>query len=129
MRILVACVTMVLNGSLVSAQQRARVDSAGEPHAALRRFVGEWEGQARMWRFGDSTTPPVEGTVIFTADLAMGGRFLVEKLKSMPPLGPYEAVRISGYDNVTHRYQRAVYTSFETGIMQQVGELNPAGVC
>ncbi len=57
----------------------------------------------------------------------MGGRFLVEKMASLPPARPFESVRVVGYDNLTRRYEAATYDSFGTNIIRQVGETNATG--
>ena len=127
MKTLIAALAILLSGISVSAQQRPPVDAPGERHAALRRFIGEWEAQGRMWRSADSSVPPLEGKVTLSAEMVMGGRFLVERMTSQPPSRPFEATRIVGYDNLTGRYEGASYDSFGTNIIQQVGEINAAG--
>ena len=127
MKTLIASFIILQSVCPVSAQQRPPNDSAGEHHAALRRFVGEWEAQARMWRSADSSVPPVEGVLTLSSEVVMGGRFLVEKMASQPPTRPFESIRVVGYDNLTGRYEGATYDSYGTGIIRQVGEMNGTG--
>ena len=127
MRTLIASLSIILSAMSVSAQQRPPGDAPGEPHAALRRFIGDWEAQGRMWRSADSSVPPVEGVVTLSAEMVMGGRFLVEKMTSQPPSRPFESIRVVGYDNLSGRYEGATYDSFGTNIIRPVGEMNEAG--
>jgi hypothetical protein len=127
MKSLIASLAIILSATSVSAQQRPPGDAPGEPHAALRRFVGEWEATGRLWRSPDSTVPPVEGQLTLSGEVVMGGRFLVEKMASRPPTRPFESVRVVGYDNLTRRYEAAIYDSFGTNIIRQVGDTNATG--
>ena len=127
MKVLIAFLSILFGATPVSAQQRPPVDTAGERHTLLRRFIGEWEGHGRMWRSPDPSVPPLEGNVTLSADMVMGGRFLVERMMSQPPSRPFESVRVVGYDNLTGRYEGATYDSRGTNIIRQDGEMNPAG--
>ena len=127
MKTLIASLSILLTGISVSAQQRPPVDAPGERHAALRRFIGEWEAQGRMWRSADSSVPPLEGKVTLSAQMVMGGRFLVERMRSQPPSRPFESVRAVGYDNLSGRYEGATYDSRGTNIILQVGQVNAVG--
>jgi hypothetical protein len=127
MKALIASLFILWSATPVSAQQRPPVDTAGERHAVLRRFIGEWEGHGRMWRSPDPSVPPLEGNVTLSAEIVMGGRFLVERMVSQPPSRPFESVRVVGYDNLAGRYEGATYDSRGTNIIRQVGEVNPAG--
>ena len=127
MKTVMASLSIILSAISVSAQQRPPDDAPGEPHAALRRFIGEWEAQGRMWRSPDSSVPPLEGSVTLSAELVMGGRFLVERMTSQPPSRPFESIRVVGYDNLSGRYEGATYDSRGTNIIRLVGEMNTAG--
>jgi uncharacterized protein DUF1579 len=127
MKSLIASLSIILSAMSVSAQQRPPGDAPGERHTALQRFIGEWEAQGRMWRSADSSVPPIEGNVTLSAEMVMGGRFLVERMTSQPPSRPFESVRVVGYDNLSGRYEGATYDSFGTNIIRQVGEMNAAG--
>jgi hypothetical protein len=68
MRAPIASLLILCSAIAVSAQQRPLLDATGEPHTALRRFIGEWEAQGRMWRSADSSIPPLEGRVTLSAE-------------------------------------------------------------
>ena len=125
MRTLIAFLT--LSASSVSAQQRPPVDTAGAPHAVLLRFAGEWEALGRMWRSEDPSVAPIEGSVRFSAEIVMDGRFLVERMASQPPSRPFQQVRVFGYDNLSRRFEGAIYDSRGTNIIRTVGDLSPSG--
>ena len=126
MRTLIASLLIVVASS-VSGQQRPPVDTAGASHAVLGRFAGDWEALGRLWRSSDPSVPPIEGNIRFSAAMVMDGRFLVERMTSQPPSRPFEQVRVIGYDNLTRRYEAAIYDSRGTNIIRATGELTPAG--
>ena len=75
----------------------------------------------------NATSPPAEGKVRFSSEMVMDGRFLVERMASQPPSRPFQQVRVFGYDNLSRRYEGAIYDSGGTNIIRTVAELSPSG--
>ena len=75
----------------------------GEPHAFLGEMAGEWEGRVTMWM--DPSAPPLESTFTSSAELIMGGRFLLENVEGDFMGLTFEGAGVLGHNNTTGQYE------------------------
>ena len=127
MRTLIACLFVSLTTFPLAAQQPPPASLPGKPHAALARFAGDWEAQARFWMWTDPSAPPMEVTATVRAEMIMGGRFLFQKVQGQSMGRPLEAIGVIGYNNATARYEATSFDNMATGMARHVGEANNAG--
>jgi hypothetical protein len=109
------------------AQEPPAVSAApGKPHAALARLAGDWQARATFWTWEDQSTPSMECTATVSAEMIMGGRFLLQNVKGRCVDQPVEAIGVIGYDNATGRYEAVSFDNMGTSISKHVGEINEA---
>ena len=91
----------------------------GDPHARLATGVGEWTFTSEMWM--DPSAPPQKGSGTASAQMIMGGRYLVEDVKGTMMGMPYEGKSTVGYDNMLKRYFSTWIDSMGTGLTSMHG--------
>lgn len=72
-----------------------------ENHEFLKKFVGEWNGNSRVWR---PDQEPEISEIKSKAELIMGGRFLISNYQGTMAGQPYEGMQVVGYDNLKKKY-------------------------
>ncbi|MFP4083166.1 MAG: DUF1579 domain-containing protein [Candidatus Aminicenantes bacterium] len=73
-----------------------------ENHAYLKNFEGEWDVKTKAWM--QPGTEPVVSQNTSSAELILGGRFLMMKFKGSMFGQPFEGLQIVGYDNLQKKY-------------------------
>jgi hypothetical protein len=68
----------------------------------------------------------MECTATVSAEMIMGGRFLLQNVKGRCMDQPVEAIGVIGYDNATSRYEAVSFDNMGTSISKHVGEMNEA---
>lgn len=96
----------------------------GEQHAWLATMAGSWEFTGTFWMGPEPTTST--GTAERT--MLMGGRVLVETVKSSFMGQPFEGQGMTGYDNVSKMYWGAWIDTMTTGMMTSTATCS-AGKC
>ena len=96
-----------------------KAGTPGSPHQALASSVGSYDLKIRSWHAPGA--PAMEDTGTATRTMALGGRVLVEDVKSSMMGMPYTGHAMMGFDNVTGKYWSTWNDSMSTGIMVNEG--------
>lgn len=102
-----------------------KAGTPGEPHAALAKMAGQWEGTLKMWM--DPSAPPMENTFTSSTEMIMGGRYLLENVEGQFMGQTFEGAGVTGYNNTTGQYEAAWIDNMGTTIYRYTGEMNDAG--
>lgn len=102
-----------------------KAGTPGEPHAMLGKMAGQWEGTFTMWM--DPSAPPTESAFTSSAELVMGGRFLLESVEGQFMGQTFEGAGVLGYNNTTGEYEAAWIDNMGTMIYRYAGAMNDAG--
>ena len=97
----------------------------GEHHAHMAKLAGNFDYTLKMWM--DPAAPPTESTGKRTAELILGGRYLVEKYNGQFMGMPFEGQSIMAYDNVQKKYLGTWIDNMGTGIMFTSGSCDGKG--
>jgi len=103
------------------AQQQAMMQAMlpGEHHEHMKKLVGNFDYTIKLWM--DPSQPPTESTGKRSAELIMGGRFLVEKYSGTFMGMPFEGMGVMAYDNLQKKYVSTWVDNMGTGIMTATG--------
>lgn len=96
-----------------------KAGTPSSPHQALASSVGSYDLKIRSWHAPGA--PAMEDTGTATRSMALGGRVLVEEVKSSMMGMPYTGHAMMGFDNVTGKYWSTWNDSMSTGIMVNEG--------
>lgn len=111
-----------------AADMQAVNDAAtpGKMHEHLAKDVGVWHGKNTMWM--SPGAEPVQSESTSTITPLMDGRFTKLEVKGeMPGMGPFQAIGITGFDNVAQRFVSTWIDNHGTGMMNGTGELSRDG--
>lgn len=109
---------------MMAAWDKAR--TLGPQHEAFAKDVGTWDLTLTAWM--DPSAPPETYTSTAVRELALGGRYLIEKVKGdMGEFGPFEGMGILGFNNLTQQYSHVWMDSMSTGWMQSTGTASADG--
>lgn len=99
----------------------------GPMHAWLAERVGTWTGKCKMW-MGPDAAEPLASECTTTFATAMDGRFLKSETNGeMAGMGPFTAMGIYGFDNVSQKFQSTWIDNWGTGMMTGTGERSSDG--
>lgn len=87
----------------------------GMQHQAMAEGAGKWKTSIKWWMDPKAEPNVTEGEV--TAEMILGGRYLIEKHKSMMMGMPFEGMSLIGYDNTLGRFFNTWIDNMGTGIM------------
>jgi hypothetical protein len=107
-----------------------KLAAPGPEHARLMKSAGKWTQKNTHWMY-----PGAEGqvaTATATMEPILGGRFLLEKVKSRMDMGggqmmDFEGLGIFGYDNGTKKHVFAWVDNMGTMIMTAEGTADATG--
>jgi hypothetical protein len=88
-------------------------------HALLKKMVGEWKAETKLWM--DPTKEPEVSKGTATGKLIYGGRYLVQNYKGKFMNQPFEGTMTMGFDNMKERYFTTWIDSMITSVMQSEG--------
>jgi hypothetical protein len=112
-----------------TAEDMQAVMLAGAPgkmHEHLAKDVGVWHGKNTMWMAPGAEPMKSESTSTITP--MMDGRFTkLEVAGEMPGMGPFHAIGITGFDNVSQKFVSTWIDNHGTGMMNGTGELSRDG--
>lgn len=108
--------------AMMDAWQKAM--TPGPQHKMLAMGEGNWTFEATMWM--DPAAPPTKSTGTVTQRVIMGGRYVQADHKGTMMGMPFEGTALSGYDNVTGKYQSAWWDNLSTMIMLVEGTYDEA---
>jgi Protein of unknown function (DUF1579) len=102
-----------------------KAGTPGGPHLALAAFAGNYDLKIKSWH--EPGAPALEDTGTATRSMALGGRVLVEEVKSSMMGMPYTGHGMVGFDNVSGKYWSTWNDSMSTGIMVSEGTCDSQG--
>lgn len=93
-------------------------------HEWLAQRVGTWTGSGKMFMAPDQ---PMEFNGVSTFRMILGGRYLVEEVKSTMAGEPFEAFGITAYNRQTNKFQLAWLDTMGTAITEGNGNRSADG--
>lgn len=91
----------------------------GPMHEFLAKGVGEWKVSQTFWMVPGSDPMTTEGTA--TAEMIMGGRYLVTKHSGNVMGMPFEGMSIEAYDNAAEKFVSIWIDNLGTGLAYSDG--------
>jgi hypothetical protein len=96
-----------------------KAGTPGGPHHALASSAGNYDLKIKSWH--EPGGPAMEDTGTATRSMALGGRVLVEEIRSSMMGMPFTGHGMMGFDNVSGKYWSTWNDSMSTGIMVNEG--------
>jgi hypothetical protein len=90
----------------------------------MKKLAGNFDYTIKMWM--DPSQPPSESTGKRSAELIMGGRYLIEKYTGSFMGMPFEGMGTMAYDNVQKKYLSTWIDNMGTGVMFGSGTCDAA---
>jgi hypothetical protein len=87
----------------------------GPQHAQLATWDGRWTLVVKHWM--DPNMPPQESDATSTFKMLMDGRYLLENVDGTTPMGPFQGMGITAFDNVSQQFVNLWMDSMGTGVM------------
>jgi hypothetical protein len=103
----------------------AEAATPGKMHELLAKEAGAWQGKHQMWMPGGGDPMPGESTTTITPFL--DGRFTRIEVSGQMAMGPYTAMGVYGYDNVSKKFVSTWVDNHGTGMTTGEGELSADG--
>ncbi len=98
-----------------------KAGTPGEAHAFLARMEGEWTATVTMWM--DPSGEPTVSEARSKQEMVMDGRFLHEAVKGEFMGQPFHGMGVSGYNNVTEKYEGTWVDNMSTAVHQYEGTM------
>ena len=111
--------------AMMAAYQKA--GALGDVHAKLAKMAGTYDMSIRSWN--SPGAQPTVDTGTATRTMALGGRVLVEDVKSQMHGQPFTGHGMHGYDNVSGKHWSTWNDSMSTGLMVSEGTCDGQGAC
>jgi hypothetical protein len=92
----------------------ARYGTPGEHHRQLAERAGTFQVKVTVWPAPGAPPDVSEGTSERT--LMMDGRYLMERFSGTTPMGPFQGIGVTGFDNIKQRFVAIWIDSMSTGI-------------
>ncbi|HET6362411.1 MAG TPA: DUF1579 family protein [Gemmatimonadota bacterium] len=128
---LAAGISLVLAGTLAAqdptADQMAAMMEAVAPdenHAVLEPLAGSWSHAVTFYPAPGAE--PMQMTATSTAEMTMGGRYLVTEIHGDFLGTPFEGREVMGYDKVKGKYFALFHDNMSTGPVVSWGTWDPA---
>jgi len=103
-------------------QAYEKLMAKNENHAFLGNFAGEWDITTTVWMTPGAE--PVKNTGTCSAELVLGGRYLLMKYRGTMFGQPFEGIQITGYDNAQKKYTTFWIDNTGTGFYFMSGVRN-----
>lgn len=97
--------------------------SPGAHHKALDHFIGKWDTACKVWMEGPGK-PPSETKGTSEVKWILGGRYMLEELKSEMMGMPHSGMGITGYDNFKKQYVGFWIDNMSTAMFNTLGEFD-----
>lgn len=97
----------------------AQAGAPGAHHEWLAGLAGEWDVQVTFLNMGPE---PVTTRATSRSEMIHGGRFLLEQLEGSFMGQPFEASNVTGYNNLTERFEAGWIDNHSTGLFTYRGE-------
>jgi len=114
-----------ISEEMMAAWQKAA--SPGPEHERLAAMAGNWTFSGTFWMAPEA--PPETSTGTAEREMTLGGRVLVERVKSEMMGQPFEGFGLSGFDNVSGKYWGTWNDNMGTGLMIAQGTCAEDGTC
>ncbi len=99
-----------------------KAGTPGEAHKVLDAMVGDFEATVKIWMTPDGE--PMEFTGTLKREWVLDGRFIKETVKADSPMGPFEAIGYTGYNNIDGQYESVWLENASTAITSGSGTYN-----
>lgn len=96
----------------------------GSPHKMLADMAGQWNYTSKYWM--DPQKPAEESTGTSSMKMVMGGRWLQQEMKGQAMGMPFEGMGMTGYNNLTGKYEMMWMDNMSTGVMMGTGTYDEA---
>jgi len=96
-----------------------------DAHASLATMTGDWDVNAKMWEPGSEN--PMTMTYTTSAEMILGGRYLVEEATGSFMGQDFEGMLLMGYNNGTQEYFSLWIDNFGTGMSLSKGKAERDG--
>jgi hypothetical protein len=109
------------------AEMMKKMKEAGTPgaaHKVLADMAGTWTYKSKHWMAPDAK--PEEGTGTSTLKMMMGGRWLQHDTKTKMMGMDYEGSGLTGYNNITKKYETTWIDNMSTSLMKGEGSFDTA---
>lgn len=93
-------------GTPTDPQAQQRMEKAKNPapeHKKLDTFVGEWEGEVKMWMEPGASPMEARGTI--KREWVLGNRFVSEEVEAAGEMGRFEGLGFMGYNTLENKYE------------------------
>jgi hypothetical protein len=111
--------------AMMAAMEKAA--TPGKQHEWLASLAGTWEFTTRFYPAPGA--PPMESRGTAERKVQLGGRIIVETVRSEFMGQQFEGFGLTGYDNVTGSYWGTWSDNMSTGIMMSKGSCDDHGSC
>ena len=114
----------------MTPEQKAEMEAymkAGTPGGPTRPWLDGRQLRPQGQELARAGAPAMEETGTATRTMALGGRVLVEDVKSTMMGMPFTGHGMMGYDNVTGKYWSTWMDSMSTGMMMSEGTCDAKG--
>ncbi|MBI2569538.1 MAG: DUF1579 domain-containing protein [Candidatus Schekmanbacteria bacterium] len=91
----------------------------GPEHQQLKHFVGNWDAAVKMWM--EPGAPVQESTATSTGEMIFGDRYLLMKHEGMFEGEPFHGMAITGFNNMTKKFNSLWIDSEGTGFYLTTG--------
>lgn len=92
-----------------------KYSTPGAAHQVFAPMAGKWTFTSKAWMSADAK--PEESSGSSTLKIILGGRFLQHETKGKAMGQPYEGLGLTGYNNVTEKYETLWLDNMGTGMM------------
>lgn len=99
----------------------AKAGTPGEAHAFLARMEGNWTATVKMWM--DPSGEPTVSEATSKQEMMLDGRFLHESVKGEFMGQPFHGMGLTGYNNVTGKYESMWIDNMSTAVQRYEGSL------
>jgi hypothetical protein len=96
----------------------------GEQHKLLGGFAGRWNLTTKIWTAPGQ--PATESSGVSEVTSVLEGRFVQESFKGELMGMPFMGLGLSGYDNVTKKFQSTWVDNMGTGVLIMKGDYDAA---
>lgn len=104
-----------------------KAGTPGAQHRALAATAGTYDLTIKSWHDANGPAHEEKGTA--TRTMMLGGRVLVENVKSTMMGNTYTGHGMQGYDNSTGKYWSTWNDSMSTGVMVSQGSCDAKNAC
>jgi len=118
--------------ALAADEKKPAMDAAaqqammpGEHHQHMMKLAGNFDYTIKLWM--DPSAPPSESTGKRSAEMVMGGRYLIEKYTGTFMGMPFEGMGVLAYDNLKKSYVSTWIDNMATGVMVATGSCDGKG--